>query len=147
MWAQAMLGSESYLEADLAQITLAGFEEFLDSISVAFIEADFALWRDASRLPFCMVTKDGPVTLRRVDELEDNIAQYLQVRDVMQVDRIYRTPVSLEDCHDGTWIGPYRTSLLFKGQHLIEPYTSSALLVKSALSRKSPPGIHCANPA
>ena len=88
MWAQAMLGSESYLEADLAQITLAGFEEFLESISVAFIEADFALWRDASRLPFCMVTKDGPVTLRRVDELEDNIAHYLQVHDVMQVDRI-----------------------------------------------------------
>lgn len=106
------------------------FVEFLDRISVAFIKPSFALWRDSIILPFVMVTKDGPVTLRTVEELEDNFNQYLLAVAAMGLDQVYRTPVSLQDCEDGTWIGTYKTNLLSKNILATEPYTSSALLIR-----------------
>lgn len=108
------------------------FVEFLDQISIAFIQPSFAIWSGSVLLPFSLVTKDGPVILRTQEELEDNFNHYLQAIDAMEIDRIYRTPVSLERCHDDTWIGTYRTNLLSRNNHATDPYTSSALLLKSA---------------
>jgi len=48
---------------------------------------------------------------------------------MMQLDEIYRTPISLEDCGDGTFIGTYETNLLRQGVRATPPYTSSALMV------------------
>ena len=104
------------------------FEDFLEAISVCFIDRDFGVWASLIRLPFTFVTKDGPVLLSTPDELEVSFNHYLTAMDIMRLDTVVRQPISLEDCKDGTFIGTYRTELLSGGKRATDPYTSSALL-------------------
>ena len=104
------------------------FRAFLDDISLCFTERNFDGWMARILLPFSMVTQQGPVLLSTRDALERNFELYLQAQETMQMDAIYRRPVSLENCHDGTWIGTYETELLSHGQRVTAPYTSSALI-------------------
>ncbi len=112
----------------MSEITDAQFQTLLDRISEAFILPDYALWRDSIELPFSLITKEGPITLRTDAELRQNYEFYMQACAVMKLDRIYRTPISLEDCGDGTWIGTYRTYLLSRGIQATAPFVSSGLL-------------------
>ncbi|NVK45443.1 MAG: hypothetical protein HWE33_03990 [Rhodobacteraceae bacterium] len=106
----------------------AEFREFLDDISTCFITGDFTLWASRILLPFSMVTQQGPVFMTTLEELRENFDLYLQAGTVMRLDDIFRRPISLEDCRDGTFIGTYETELLSHGHRATEPFTSSALI-------------------
>lgn len=108
------------------------FKGFLKAISVCFVQRDFAKWEALIRLPFAMVTGDGPVLLSNREELKTNFEHYLLAMDIMQLDTVHREPIALEDCRDGTFIGTYRTELLSRGKRATDPYTSSALLHPSS---------------
>jgi hypothetical protein len=109
-------------------VTEAEFQDFLDAISVCFIDRNFAKWSALVRLPFTFVTKEGPVLLSSQAELQANFDHYLTAMEIMKLDTVLRQPVSLVDCSDGTFIGTYRTELLSRGKRATEPYTSSALV-------------------
>lgn len=104
------------------------FVEFLDVISRCFIERNFALWKDRVIYPFSLITSAGPVVILNDAELRENFELYLSACDTMQLDDIVRTPVCLEDCMDGSWMGTYETNLLSHGVRATPPYTSTALL-------------------
>ncbi|SFK04317.1 hypothetical protein [Celeribacter neptunius] len=106
----------------------AELRAFLDDISTCFITGDFELWSARTLLPFSMVTKEGPVLLTTESELRHNFELYLEACKIMRLDEVYRRPIALEDCHDGTFIATYETELLCHGQRATEPYTSSALI-------------------
>ncbi|HBM57960.1 MAG TPA: hypothetical protein DD444_02055 [Citreicella sp.] len=109
-------------------MTEAEFRAFLDDISACFTRFDFALWRSRILLPFSLVTRDGPVLLPDEAALARNFELYLESERILCVDEVYRRPISLEDCRDGTWIGTYETELLCRGQRVTPPYISSALI-------------------
>ncbi|MDW4498718.1 hypothetical protein R5H30_12050 [Sulfitobacter sp. D35] len=105
------------------------FQAFLDAISDCFIAGDFAPWRDRIRLPFTMITRTGPVVLTTEDALRRNFELYIVACKALNLDQIYRQPVALELCEDGTIIGTYATDLLSRGKRATPRYTSSMLLV------------------
>ena len=49
----------------------------------------------------------------------------------MALDFVDRTPISLEECPDGTWLGTFQTRLLSQEILATKPYTSTALLQMS----------------
>lgn len=104
------------------------FEDFLEAISVCFVEKDFETWNRRVVFPLTLITSAGPVILRDETDLRYNFALYLKACTVLKLDQIHRKPVQLEECSDGSWIGTYETSLLCHGARVIAPYTSSALL-------------------
>ena len=104
------------------------FQSFLDDVSACFIERDFALWRSRIIYPFSLITSAGPIVIKCDDALQENFALYLQACDAMQLDRIFRVPLGLEACSDGTWLGSYETNLLRNGTRATAPYKSTALL-------------------
>ncbi len=104
------------------------FNDFLDAISRCFIERNFALWKARVIYPFSLITSAGPVIILDDAELRENFELYLSACDTMQLDSIVRTPISLEDCKDGSWMGTYETNLLSHGTRATPPYTSTALL-------------------
>ncbi|GAA6178975.1 hypothetical protein NBRC116594_04130 [Shimia sp. NS0008-38b] len=104
------------------------FELFLDDISRAFLKCDFELWRSRLELPLSLITKSNAVVLETEDAVVENFALYLQAVDVMGLDLIHRTPISLEKCPDGTWLGTFQTRLLRQETLTTPPYTSTALL-------------------
>ncbi|MFK7744410.1 MAG: hypothetical protein AB8B47_05110 [Roseobacter sp.] len=108
----------------------AEFQLFLNAVSDCFIAKDFDAWSGRIILPFTLITSAGPIVISTQVELRENFDLYLFACDAMRLDQICRTPISLEKCHDGSWIGTYETSLLSKGVRATEPYTSSALLVE-----------------
>ncbi|WP_299498643.1 hypothetical protein [uncultured Roseobacter sp.] len=114
-----------------SSIHVQEFQDLLDRMSACFIERDFAAWRSLIILPISMVTKDGPVFLSTEEELRKNFDHYLTACDIMQLDNIYRRPLGLENCMDGTWIGTYETNLMRKNLRAAPPFTSSALLVST----------------
>lgn len=105
------------------------FLSLLDDISDCFIRANFELWRSRVSLPLSIITKQGPETLSDEAELRDNFLEYLKAAEIIGLDLVLRSPISLEDCQDGSFIATYRTDLLKDGQRQIDPYTSSALIV------------------
>ena len=109
-------------------MTTDEFQDFLDQISVCFIERDFSAWQRAILLPFTMVTNEGSAVLATVTELERNFHHYLDACQIMSLDKIFRRPISLELCRDGLWLGTYETNLMSRGQRATEPYVSTALL-------------------
>jgi|TARA_E500000305_G_scaffold111816_1_gene127929 hypothetical protein len=106
----------------------AEFRAFLDDISTCFTTGDFDTWANRILLPFSMVQKRGPVMFQTRHELKADFDLYLQACEIMKLDEIYRRPISLEDCHDGTFIATYETQLLSHGQRATAPYTASALI-------------------
>ena len=104
------------------------FTAFLDDISTCFIEKDFAKWNCRILYPMSLITAQGPVVLSNEADARENFALYLQACTIMRLDDIYRTPISLEDCQDGSFIGTYETNLLSHGARATAPYTSSALM-------------------
>lgn len=105
------------------------FKDFLDAISICFIEKDFATWEERLIYPMSLITARGPIVLQSATDAQVNFDLYLQACDIMRLDKIYRVPVSLEDCKDGQFIGTYETNLLSNGTRATAPYTSSAMLL------------------
>lgn len=103
------------------------FIDFLDAISRCFIERNFSLWQERVIYPFSLITSVGPVLITNDDQLRENFDLYLIAADAMHLDEIVRTPISLEDCKDGSWMGTYETNLLSHGKRATPPYTSTAL--------------------
>jgi hypothetical protein len=68
------------------------------------------------------------VILHDRSELKSNFDIYLEACKILNLDKIYRKPISLENCEDGTWIGTYETSLMNGNIRAARPYTSSVLL-------------------
>ena len=112
------------------------FAWFLDEISMCFIDDEFGRWKARFILPFSMITRDGPVVLRTSSALREHFDHYLVAIKAMGLDKIYRVPRGLEDCHDGTWIGTHTTYLMCGAIPATEPYTSSALLEHRASGPK-----------
>ncbi len=108
--------------------TDAEFKEFLEDISEPFFQRDITKWRTRLRLPFSMVTSTGPVTLTTEQEVRVNFDLYLEVAESMNLDFIYREPLTIEHCEDGTVLATYRTHLMRQGKRLADPYTSTALM-------------------
>ena len=104
------------------------FQTFLDAISMCFIHRDFEMWRSRVIYPVSLITSAGPNIINDDAQLQVNFELYLRACDAMKLDKIYRTPLSLEDCHDGHWIGTYETNMLSRGVRATLPYTSSVLL-------------------
>ncbi len=104
------------------------FADFLEDISVCFVQRDSSRWHARVHLPFSMVTADGPVTLNTAEDVERNFNFYLQAMDSMNLDLVHREPLTVELCPDGTVLATYRTHLLSKGQRAVDPYVSTALL-------------------
>lgn len=104
------------------------FERFLTNISNAFIVGDLKLWRSCLILPFSLITKTRPIVISSETAVSENFNQYLVAVKMMNLDLIDRTPINLEKCPDGTWLGTFRTRML-SGAHLAtSPYISTALL-------------------
>ncbi|MEM7470255.1 MAG: hypothetical protein AAF340_02815 [Pseudomonadota bacterium] len=112
------------------------FQIFLDDISECFVTRDFSVWEGHIELPFSLITSKGPTTLTTRDELYENFEQYISVCKLLNIDRIYRIPVSLEDCKDGTMIGTYTTHLMSGQLRATRPYTSSVLLLDNGSAWK-----------
>ena len=106
------------------------FEQFLNDISVCFIEKDFETWRSRVVLPYTLVTSAGPEVCKDETSLRENFALYLQACETMHLTEIVRLPLNFEDCKDGTFIGTYETHLISNGSRATAPYTSAALLQK-----------------
>jgi len=104
------------------------FDTFLLDISECFITEDFGPWADRIELPFSTVTKFGPIVCYTRDELKAEFDLYVLACQTMKLDLIFRTPLSIEHCEDGTVITTYRTELLSHGQRMTDPFTSSALM-------------------
>ncbi|KMW57662.1 hypothetical protein AIOL_002627 [Candidatus Rhodobacter oscarellae] len=104
------------------------FRELLDDISYCFITGDIQSWRNRIIAPFSLVTKHGAEILETEDALRENFGLYRQACTIMGLDEVYREPVSLEACPDGTWLGTYTTHLLAKGKRATAPYTATGLL-------------------
>ncbi|MEL6957765.1 MAG: hypothetical protein AAGL89_02295 [Pseudomonadota bacterium] len=111
-------------------MTETEFNDFLVRISTPFISGDFEAWEACIHLPLALVTQSGPVTLYDRDDLRKNFDLYIQATRIMGLTEVFRTPVSIEDCDDGTFIVTYRTELLSNGTRRTNPYTSSALVLK-----------------
>jgi hypothetical protein len=110
----------------------AAFESFLTDISVCFLQRDLALWRSRLALPLSLITKSGPVVLTSDEAVARNFQLYLRASDAMSLDMVDRTPLSLEACDDGTWLGTFRTRLLSGGHLATSPYTSTSLMHENA---------------
>lgn len=106
----------------------AEFESFLKDLSDSFLERDLALWRASLILPFSVVTKTGSVTMQTDEEVAENFRHYLEACDRMQLDIVDHVALSLEDCHDGTWLGTFQTRLLSNTILTTDPNTSTVLL-------------------
>ncbi|CUH80908.1 hypothetical protein [Tropicibacter naphthalenivorans] len=104
------------------------FDAFLEDITQPFLTRDITRWENRIRLPFSLITREGPTMLRTPQEVMQNFQYYLQACDVMGLDQIIRQPVGFEVCDDFSIIATYRTEFLREGQQVIPPYTSSALL-------------------
>ncbi len=104
------------------------FEEFLEDISQCFVQGDISVWQARLILPFSIITKSGPVLLSTEQAVANNFNFYLEAMEVMNVDFVYRTPISLEDCRDATWLGTFQTRLMSSGILTTAAYTSTALL-------------------
>ncbi|MCY4180737.1 MAG: hypothetical protein OXD48_10800, partial [Litoreibacter sp.] len=79
-------------------LTKQQFQVFLDDISECFVTGDFAVWEGHILLPFSLITSNGPKTLSTREELKENFGQYISVCKLLNIDSIYRIPISLEDC-------------------------------------------------
>ncbi|MCO4843417.1 MAG: hypothetical protein KC439_11035 [Yoonia sp.] len=112
-------------------MTEAEFSAFLKDISDCFISEDFGPWADRVELPFSIVTKTGPHISYTTQDLKAEFDLYILASRTMKLDLVFRTPVSIENCEDGTVIATYRTELLSHGQRMTEPFTSSALMKKT----------------
>ena len=86
------------------------------------------MWQSRVIYPLSLITSAGPVVINDDAQLQSNFDLYLRACETMKLDEIFRTPISLEDCKDGHWIGTYETNLLSRGVRATEPYTSSALM-------------------
>ena len=104
------------------------FLDFLETISMCFIDKDFSAWEGRIIYPLSLITAQGPIVLHSKEDAQENFDLYLQACEVMRLDHIYRRPISLEDCRDGQFIGTYETNLLSHGVRATPPYTSSAML-------------------
>ncbi len=104
------------------------FERFLTDISDAFIEGNLQQWRARLILPFSFITKLKPIVLSTEPAVRKNFDQYLVAVKMMNLDLIDRTPISLEECPDGTWLGTFRTRMLCGASLATAPYISTALL-------------------
>lgn len=93
---------------------LTEFGQFLSEISVGFVGRDVQKWRRWLILPFSIVTRDGPIPMATEAEVEQNSHHYLTASKIMQLDWIDRHPVGLEDCYDGTWLGPFKLGYSLK---------------------------------
>ena len=109
----------------------AAFENFLIDISTSFLTRDLKLWRSRLILPFSLITKSAFVLLPTEEAVAENFQLYLTAMDCMALDFVDRTPISLEECPDGTWLGTFQTRLLSQEILATEPYTSTALLQMS----------------
>jgi len=107
------------------------FKEFLDDISDCFLRRDVGPWRHRIRLPFSIITRDGPVVMTSDDQVSANFDNYVAACEAMSLNMISRRPISLEDCADGTWLGTYETRLLANGLLATDPYVSTALLSRN----------------
>ncbi|MEL7099871.1 MAG: hypothetical protein AAGM84_13665 [Pseudomonadota bacterium] len=108
------------------------FEAFLTDISDCFVAQDIALWKSRLRMPFSIITREGPVVLATEMAVEKNFQLYLLAMEKMSLDLVDRRSLSLEDCGDGTWLGTYQTRLLSKNQLATAPYTSTSLMIVDA---------------
>jgi hypothetical protein len=104
------------------------FERFLEDISASFLVGDLDRWRARLILPFSLITKLKPIVLTTDDAVEHNFQQYLLAVEMMNMDLIDRTPIRLEACPDGTWLGTFRTRMLSGANLATAPYISTALL-------------------
>ncbi|MFY0660972.1 MAG: hypothetical protein JXR15_10795 [Shimia sp.] len=104
------------------------FERFLTDISDAFIEGNLQQWRARLILPFSLITKLKPIVLSTESAVRKNFDQYLVAVNMMNLDLIDRTPIRLETCPDGTWLGTFRTRMLSGASLATAPYISTALL-------------------
>ena len=109
-------------------MTPADFRDLLGDISDCFVERDLDLWRSRLVLPLSLITKQGTVVLTDDTAVARNFSYYCDAMRMMGVDMVHRSPLSLQDCNDGTWIGTFSTELLSKGQRTLQPYTASALM-------------------
>ncbi|WP_299938690.1 hypothetical protein [uncultured Pelagimonas sp.] len=106
----------------------AQFDAFLADITDPFLTRDITRWNARIRLPFSLITQNGPVTLQTREEVAQNFDYYLVAMDAMQADLIVREKVGFEPCHDGTVIATYHSHFLRHGTRIRAPYTASALL-------------------
>ena len=104
------------------------FTAFLADISTCLISNDFQLWAGRIALPFSIVTATGPNVSQTQDDLRSQFDLYVQACKAMNLDMVFRAPLLCEHNEDGTVIGTYRTELLCRGQRMVAPFTSSALL-------------------
>ena len=109
-------------------MTADSFEQFLNDISVCFLQRRFSMWRSRLQLPFSIITRNGPVTMPDDAAIRVNFDFYLRACDVMRLDLIDRRAIALEDCKDGTWLGTFETRLVSDGVLATAPYTATALL-------------------
>ena len=117
---------------------IEAFKDFLDDISRCFTDRDLSVWRSRLILPFSLITRDGPVVLKTDEAIAENFFLYLKAIDIMRLDLVDRRVVSLEDCHDGTWLGTFETRLISQQILATAPYTSTVLLsVQNARFRMS----------
>lgn len=115
------------------EVTQERFERFLSDITTCFLTQDFALWSSRVILPFTLVmARGGSVVLKDTVALERNFRLYVVASKVMRLDQVLRSPLELEDCGDGTWLGTYETRLVSQGGLTIAPYVSTAMLQDQA---------------
>ncbi|MEX0286877.1 MAG: hypothetical protein AB3N23_19915 [Paracoccaceae bacterium] len=104
------------------------FDSLLDDISRCFVERDFDLWTSRLLLPFSIITRIGPTAMTSEADLRRNFQYYLTAMEIMAVDMVDRTAISLENCEDGTWLGTFQTRLVSQGKLATDPYTATGLL-------------------
>lgn len=110
---------------------ITAFQDLLDDISECFLEQNYEQWRALLVLPVTVVSQDTTLLLETEDDVARNFQDYVKAVDAMSLDKVFRRPLSLQECDDGSFVGTYETNLLSMGQRIVEPYVSSMLLLNT----------------
>ena len=105
------------------------FQSFLDRISVCWGNRDFQSWVDHVALPFTSITLNGQLYNDSIESPQKDWDLYCQALDTLKISQIIRKFMVIETSEEDTLIGTYQTQMFAEDRHVVEPYTSSAMLI------------------
>lgn len=104
------------------------FQIFIDRLSQAFVTGEYALWRDAVRLPLSRVTHSGIITCETLQELEDDFEIYHAKFQELGVTKVVRRALTIDSTAPDQSMATYDTELYSGSELVTKPYNSSMLL-------------------
>mgnify|MGYP000639510522 FL=1 len=97
--------------------------------SVCWVNHDFQTWVDHIALPFTSITLNGQLYNGSIESLQKDWDLYSQALNTLKILQIIRKVMVIEVSEEDTLISTYQTQMFAEDQHVVRPYTSSAMLI------------------